>query len=51
VIEIDSTQGMPSGIKIDALRIAFCSLARKALELKASVHLPRIGAGTPNFNW
>ncbi|KAG7398129.1 Chromodomain-helicase-DNA-binding protein 1-like [Phytophthora boehmeriae] len=44
-------KGKSSTFRLNALGIALQALAQKALELNASVHLPRIGYGTPNFNW
>ncbi|KAH3882424.1 hypothetical protein DPMN_006363 [Dreissena polymorpha] len=43
--------GRLSGIKLPALREGLEKVHRKAQELKASVHLPRIGHDTPAFNW
>ncbi|RLN82991.1 hypothetical protein BBO99_00002496 [Phytophthora kernoviae] len=43
--------GKSSTFRLNALGTALQALAQKALELDASVHLPRIGYGTPNFNW
>ncbi|XP_062519744.1 chromodomain-helicase-DNA-binding protein 1-like isoform X2 [Corticium candelabrum] len=40
-----------SAIKLPALEDCLRRLARVAKERKASVHLPRIGHSTPNFNW
>ncbi|RLN51610.1 hypothetical protein BBJ29_004621, partial [Phytophthora kernoviae] len=42
--------GKSSTFRLNALGTALQALAQKALELDASVHLPRIGYGTPNFN-
>ena len=40
-----------SGIKLSALDEGLKRVQRFALEEKASVHLPRIGHSTRNFNW
>ncbi|WAR03360.1 CHD1L-like protein [Mya arenaria] len=40
-----------SGIKLSALRYGLEKVYKKAKELTASVHLPRIGHDTPGFNW
>jgi hypothetical protein len=34
-----------------ALETSLHALARRAHALHASVHMPRIGYGTPHFNW
>ncbi|GMF37012.1 unnamed protein product [Phytophthora fragariaefolia] len=44
-------QGKSSTFRLNALEMALQALALRALELGATVHLPRIGYGTPNFNW
>ncbi|KAF1778941.1 P-loop containing nucleoside triphosphate hydrolase [Phytophthora cactorum] len=44
-------QGKSSTLRLNALETALQALAHRALELGATVHLPRIGYGTPNFNW
>ncbi|EGZ28338.1 hypothetical protein PHYSODRAFT_466564 [Phytophthora sojae] len=44
-------QGKSSTFRLNALETALQALAHRALELDATVHLPRIGYGTPNFNW
>ncbi|KAG7389735.1 Chromodomain-helicase-DNA-binding protein 1-like [Phytophthora pseudosyringae] len=44
-------QGKSSTFRLNALETALQNLAYRALELGATVHLPRIGYGTPNFNW
>ncbi|ETM40668.1 hypothetical protein L914_13443 [Phytophthora nicotianae] len=44
-------QGKSSTFRLNALETALQALAYRALELGATVHLPRIGYGTPNFNW
>ncbi|KAF4134082.1 Helicase conserved C-terminal domain [Phytophthora infestans] len=44
-------QGKSSNFRLNALETALQALAHRALELRATVHLPRIGYGTPNFNW
>ncbi|KAL3673401.1 hypothetical protein V7S43_001115 [Phytophthora oleae] len=44
-------QGKSSTFRLNALETALQILAYRALELGATVHLPRIGYGTPNFNW
>ncbi|KAG1693090.1 hypothetical protein DVH05_023870 [Phytophthora capsici] len=44
-------QGKSSTFRLNALETALQALAYRALELDATVHLPRIGYGTPNFNW
>ncbi|GMF29839.1 unnamed protein product [Phytophthora lilii] len=44
-------QGKSSTFRLNALECALQALAHRALELDATVHLPRIGYGTPNFNW
>ncbi|KAE9048957.1 Chromodomain-helicase-DNA-binding protein 1-like [Phytophthora rubi] len=44
-------QGKSSTFRLNALETALQTLAHRALELDATVHLPRIGYGTPNFNW
>jgi superfamily II DNA/RNA helicase len=43
--------GKSSGIKLPALTTAFKRISHGALQQDASVHLPRIGHTTPNFNW
>eukprot|EP00047_Mylnosiga_fluctuans_P024618 m.165228 g.165228 ORF g.165228 m.165228 type:complete len:320 (-) comp9892_c0_seq33:1065-2024(-) len=43
--------GMPSEIMLDALGKGLARLAAYAAQTGASVHLPRIGHRTPNFNW
>ncbi|CAI5726359.1 unnamed protein product [Peronospora effusa] len=43
--------GKSSTFHLNALETALQALAHRALELSATVHLPRIGYGTPNFNW
>ncbi|XP_070199132.1 chromodomain-helicase-DNA-binding protein 1-like [Littorina saxatilis] len=40
-----------SGIKLPALKEGLEKVYLKARQLKASVHLPRIGHDTPGFNW
>jgi len=44
-------KGKSSTFRLNALETALQALARCALDLGATVHLPRIGYGTPNFNW
>ncbi|CAF1178368.1 unnamed protein product, partial [Didymodactylos carnosus] len=46
-----SHNGELSGIKLHALDMALKALSTKAKQLKASVHLPRIGYATQGFNW
>ncbi|KAI9908422.1 hypothetical protein PsorP6_004070 [Peronosclerospora sorghi] len=43
--------GKSSTFRLNALNTALKALAHRALELRATVHLPRIGYGTPHFNW
>lgn len=43
--------GKSTMFRLNALDQALEALARRALTLNASVHMPRIGYGTPNFNW
>ena len=43
--------GGSSDFRLHALDTALQALAHRCLELDATVHLPRIGHGTPNFNW
>lgn len=43
--------GRLSGIKLSALNTGLQRVARLAQKKKASVHLPRIGHSTPQFNW
>uniref|UniRef100_A0AAV1VLQ6 Chromodomain-helicase-DNA-binding protein 1-like n=1 Tax=Peronospora matthiolae TaxID=2874970 RepID=A0AAV1VLQ6_9STRA len=43
--------GKSSTFRLHALETALRALAHRCLELGATVHLPRIGYGTPNFNW
>ncbi|KAF0720267.1 Aste57867_454 [Aphanomyces stellatus] len=38
-------------LRLNALQVALAALAAKARELRATVHMPRLGAGTPGFNW
>ncbi|KAL4656875.1 chromodomain-helicase-DNA-binding protein 1-like isoform X2 [Arapaima gigas] len=40
-----------SGIKLPALEEALKKICKEAKRKKASVHLPRIGHSTKNFNW
>jgi hypothetical protein len=40
-----------SGVKLSALEEGLQRVAQVAKTRKASVHLPRIGHSTPNFNW
>ncbi len=40
-----------SGIQFDALTLALKKVCQVAKNLNLSVHLPRIGAGTFDFNW
>uniref|UniRef100_M4B6W5 RxLR effector candidate protein n=1 Tax=Hyaloperonospora arabidopsidis (strain Emoy2) TaxID=559515 RepID=M4B6W5_HYAAE len=44
-------RGKSSNFRLHALETALQALAHRCLELGATVHLPRIGYGTPNFNW
>ncbi|KAJ0398400.1 hypothetical protein ATCC90586_000691 [Pythium insidiosum] len=44
-------QGKSTMFRLHALERALQSLAAQALSLRASVHMPRIGYGTPQFNW
>ncbi|KAJ8527342.1 hypothetical protein ON010_g14922 [Phytophthora cinnamomi] len=44
-------QGKSSTFRLNSLETALQALAHRTLELNATVHLPRIGYGTPNFNW
>ncbi|KAL4095847.1 hypothetical protein PRIC1_009214 [Phytophthora ramorum] len=44
-------QGKSSTFRLNALESALQAVAHRALELGATIHLPRIGYGTPNFNW
>ncbi|RLN06058.1 hypothetical protein BBJ28_00008015 [Nothophytophthora sp. Chile5] len=44
-------RGTSTTFRLNALETALQALAQRALALDASVHLPRIGYGTPNFNW
>ncbi|KAI9331296.1 SNF2 family N-terminal domain-containing protein [Zopfochytrium polystomum] len=41
----------PGGVRIPDLETALARVSRVARNLKASVHLPRIGQATPNFDW
>jgi hypothetical protein len=43
--------GKVSEILLPELKMALVKLAQEAKRLGASVHLPRIGQRTPNFNW
>ena len=43
--------GHTSGIILEELEVALDKVSIVAKNLKASVHLPRIGAGLANFNW
>ncbi|TMW55068.1 hypothetical protein Poli38472_013830 [Pythium oligandrum] len=43
--------GKSSTFRLHALERALHALALRALALDASVHMPRIGYGTPQFNW
>ncbi len=38
-------------LKLDALTEGLAHVAARAKHTNASVHLPRIGHGTPKFNW
>ena len=40
-----------SGIQLDSLETGLQRVARHARSIHATVHLPRIGHATPNFNW
>jgi len=40
-----------SGILLEPLEETLKKVSYKAKELGASVHMPRIGYGLPNFNW
>ena len=40
-----------SGILLESLEETLKKVSYKAKELGASVHMPRIGYGLPNFNW
>jgi chromodomain-helicase-DNA-binding protein 1-like len=40
-----------SGILLEPLEESLTRVAIKAKELGASIHMPRIGYGLPNFNW
>ncbi|GLD99976.1 hypothetical protein PINS_up008704 [Pythium insidiosum] len=44
-------QGKSTMFRLHALERALQTLASRALRLQASVHMPRIGYGTPQFNW
>ncbi|DBA04459.1 TPA: hypothetical protein N0F65_010055 [Lagenidium giganteum] len=43
--------GKSSTFRMNALDNALRALGKRALELNASIHMPRIGYGTPQFNW
>ena len=43
--------GRLSGIRLEALGTGLQKVAMEAKKRGASVHLPRIGHSTPNFNW
>jgi hypothetical protein len=45
------SKGEVSGIKLKHLETALQKVAMVAREQKLSVHMPRIGAGLPGFNW
>lgn len=51
VIAQERKRNKISGIQVPALQKALDIIALKCLELKATVHSPRIGVNTPNFNW
>lgn len=51
VVQKYSQRSRSSSLKLALVEEALASLAPKANALDASVHLPRIGAGTPSFNW
>lgn len=44
-------QGQSTMFRLNALDQALEALAQRARALDASVHMPRIGYGTPRFNW
>lgn len=43
--------GKSTTFRLQALERSLRALARRARQLRASVHMPRIGYGTPGFNW
>lgn len=43
--------GRSTTFRLHALESALAALATRALALDASIHMPRIGYGTPGFNW
>uniref|UniRef100_K3WBB7 Uncharacterized protein n=1 Tax=Globisporangium ultimum (strain ATCC 200006 / CBS 805.95 / DAOM BR144) TaxID=431595 RepID=K3WBB7_GLOUD len=43
--------GKSTTFRMHALETSLHALARRAHALHASVHMPRIGYGTPHFNW
>lgn len=43
--------GKSTTFRLHALEASLQALAHRARELHASVHMPRIGYGTPSFNW
>ncbi|BFZ16162.1 hypothetical protein BsWGS_19201 [Bradybaena similaris] len=47
----DKRSNKLSGIKLQALQLGLRRVYKAAKDLKASVHLPRIGHDTPGFNW
>ena len=44
-------KSVPSAIMLDALEAGLRRVAGRARAIGASVHLPRIGHRTPQFNW
>lgn len=46
-----STKKRPVAVDYDALEKCLKTLAKKAMELNASIHMPRIGCGLAGGNW
>ncbi|RHX98404.1 hypothetical protein DYB36_014387, partial [Aphanomyces astaci] len=38
-------------LRLNALQVALKAVAAHARRLDATIHMPRLGAGTPGFNW
>ena len=48
---IKALRNAPPPIRYDALEKCLCRLAERALDLNASVHMPRIGCGLAGGKW
>ncbi|ETV92660.1 hypothetical protein H310_13103 [Aphanomyces invadans] len=43
--------GKTLAVRLNSLQLALAAVAAKARQCHATIHMPRLGAGTPGFNW